>query len=279
MYIGGETRELADLKAVEEKEMAWSIPESRNPQPQKPGAPHLWTLEDYYATQEVFGVRHPPEMLFSKAFSKQFRLPKISRHTNTELKVEVVKMNTEMFDWAFTPANDYIVYEYLGRFYLHGLCILPIFSPDSLWLISVPPLGDELHSFIDSYLHRASIHRLFSILHWKHGDRIAFQSEMYLLGELKLDEGSVTGRKMNTMFSGEAYGWSQVNIPMSVHNVDHIFHVGDGIQVIVGNYKGQTGMVIGEEDGCLTVWTTLSEENMPISSDSDSRLRLTLLLH
>ena len=74
----------------------------------------LWALEDYYATQEVFGVRNPPGMSFSKAFGKKFRLQKISRHANTELKVEVVKMNTETFDWAFTPANNYIVYKYLG---------------------------------------------------------------------------------------------------------------------------------------------------------------------
>ena len=109
---------------------------------------------------------------------------------------------------------------------------------------------------------------------------ITFQNEMYLLGELKLHEGSVTGRKINTTFSGEAHGQSQVNIPMSVHDVNRIFHVGDGIKVTAGNYKGQTSMVIGEEDRCLTVWTTLSKESMPVScSDSELRPRLTLLSH
>ena len=83
---------------------------------------------------------------------------------------------------------------------------------------------------------------------------------MYLLGELKLHKGSVTGRKINTVFSGEAHGWSQVNVPMSVHNVNRIFRMGDGVEVTAGNYKGQTGAVIGEEDRCLTLWTTLSEE-------------------
>ena len=174
-----------------------------------------------------------------------------------------------MFDWAFTPMNNYIVYEYLGQFYLYGLCILPIFSLESLQLLSVPPLGNELQSFVNSYLHNASIHQLFSILHWKHGDRITFHFEMYLLGELKLHEGSVTGRKISTTFSGKAHGWSQVNVPMSVHDVNHIFCVGDGIEVTAGNYKGKTGAVIGEEDGCLTIWTTLSKESMPVScSDS-----------
>ena len=125
-------KQLADLKVVEEKEMVWSIPESRNPWPQKAGALCLWTLEDYYTTQKVFGVRHPSMMSFSKAFSKKFRLLKISRHANTELEVEVVKMDTKTFDWAFMPVNNYIVYECLGQFYLHGLYILPIFSPSSL---------------------------------------------------------------------------------------------------------------------------------------------------
>ena len=103
---------------------------------------------------------------------------------------------------------------------------------------------------------------------------------MYLLGELKSHEGSVTGRKINTTFSGEAHGQSQVDIPMSVHDVNHIFHMGDGVEVTAGNYKGQTSAVIGEEDGYLTIWTTLSKESMPVScSDSESRSRLTLLLH
>ena len=125
-------KELANLKVVEEKETVWSILESRNPWPQKAGTFRLWKLEDYYATQQVFGVRHPSMMLFSKAFGKKFRLLKISCHANTELEVEVVKMDTKTFDWAFTPTNNYTVYEYLGQFYLYGLCILLIFSLESL---------------------------------------------------------------------------------------------------------------------------------------------------
>ena len=96
---------------------------------------------------------------------------------------------------------------------------------------------------------------------------------MYLPGKLKLHKGSVTGRKINITLSGEAHGWSQVDVPMSVHNVNCIFCMGD-------DYKGQTSMVNREEDRCLTVWTTLSEESMSVSClDSESRSRLTLLSH
>ena len=77
---------------------------------------------------------------------------------------------------------------------------------------------------------------------------------MYLLEGLKIDEGSVTGRKINLRFSEDpVHEQSQVDIPMSVHDVNCIFCVGDGIEVIVGNYKGQTGTVIGEEGRCLTI--------------------------
>ena len=107
-------KQLADLKVVKEKEMVWSILESRNPWPQKAGTLHLWKLEDHYATQKVFRVRHPSMTSFSKAFSKKFRLPKISCHANTELEVKVVKMDTKTFDWVFMPMDNYIVYEYLG---------------------------------------------------------------------------------------------------------------------------------------------------------------------
>lgn len=274
-------KKLADLKIVEEMETSWSIPESRKPRSRKAGAPRLWTLGDYHTTQKVFGVRHSPETSFSKAFANKFRLPKISRCPDTALKVEVVEMDTKTFDWAFAPTNEYIVYEYLGGFYLYGLRILPIFSPNTLQPLPVPPLGDELQSFVDSHVHRASVHRLFSVLHWKHGDRIKFQNETYLLEGLKIDEGSVTGRKINLRFSEDpVHEQSQVDVPMSVHDVDRIFCVGDGVEVIAGNYKGQTGTVIGEEGGCLTIWTTFSEESIPVScSDSESKLKLTLLLH
>ena len=122
---------------------------------------------------------------------------------------------------------------------------------------------------------------MFSVLHWKHGDRIKFQNETYLLEGLKIDEGSVTGRRINLRFSEDpVHEQSQVDIPMSVHDVDRIFCVGDGVEVIAGNYKGQTGTVIGEEGGCLTIWTTFSKESIPMScSDSESKLKLTLLLH
>ena len=69
-------KQLADLKVVKEKEMVWSIPESRNLWPQKSGTLCLWTLEDYYPTQKVFGVRHPSMTSFSKAFEKIIQAPK-----------------------------------------------------------------------------------------------------------------------------------------------------------------------------------------------------------
>ena len=101
-------------------------------------------------------------------------------------------MNTKTFDWAFTEMNRYIAYKYLGQFYLHGLHILPIFSPLSLQPLMVPPLGNQLCSFVDSYIHHTTIHQLVLLYHWKHGDRIHYQNETYLLGVMNLVEGSVT---------------------------------------------------------------------------------------
>ena len=80
---------------------------------------------------------------------------------------------------------------------------------------------------------------------------ITFQNEMYLLGELKLHEGSVTERKINTTFSGEAHGQPQVDIPMSVHNVNCIFRVGDGVEVTAGNYRGKPAQLLEKKTGVL----------------------------
>ena len=96
-------KQLVDLKVVEEKETVRSILESRNLQPQKAGTLHLWTLEDYYTTQKVFGVIHPSMTSFSKGFGKKFRLPKFSHHTNTELEVEVVEMDTKCLTGHLHP--------------------------------------------------------------------------------------------------------------------------------------------------------------------------------
>ena len=61
---------------------------------------------------------------------------------------------------------------------------------------------------------------------------------------------------------------------MPVHEVECIFHIGDGIKITVGQYKGQTGTVFLEEtEGNLIIWTTISDEDVPVSFlDSDSRL-------
>ena len=106
---------LADLKKVEDEETAWGIMESRTVRTRKRPL-RLWKLEEYHMTRKVFGVRHSAGTLFSKAFSKKFRLPKISRQTenpgNLEIKVDTLEL--EMFDWAFVNTNEYIIYEYLG---------------------------------------------------------------------------------------------------------------------------------------------------------------------
>ena len=67
-------------------------------------------------TRKVFGVRHSAGTMFSKAFSKKFRLLKISCRTENpgNLEVEVDTLELETFDWAFVNTNEYIVYEYLG---------------------------------------------------------------------------------------------------------------------------------------------------------------------
>ena len=273
---------LVDLKKVEDEETAWGIMESRIVRTwTRKRNLRLWKLEEYYMTGKVFGTRHSAGTSFSKAFSKKFRLPKISRQADNpnNLKVEVDTLELETFDWAFVNTNEYIVYEYLGRFYLNGLRIVPIFFPKSLQLLSTPPLGDELRFFVDSYLHWALIHRLFSKLHWKHGDRIRYQNETYLLGGLNVDEGSVTGRKLNMKFSDETYEQSQVVVAMPIHEVDRIIRVGDGVEVIAGHYQGQTGTVLEEVNENLTILTTISEEGVPVNSfHSELCLDLTVLV-
>ena len=130
---------LVDLKKVEDEETAWGITESRIVWSRK-RHPCLWKLEEYYRTRKVFGIRHSAGTSFSKAFSTKFRLPKISCQANNpaNLKVKVDTLEVEKFDWAFINMNEYIVYEYLGQFYLNGLHIIPIFSLESLQLISTP---------------------------------------------------------------------------------------------------------------------------------------------
>ena len=274
--LGERITQLADLKRVEEEETAWSISEKRMHRPRKAGkasAPRLWVPAEYEETHQVFRVSYDQGISFSDVFAQGFSLPKISRRPGGDLEVEVVVMNTETFDWAFTEMNRYIAYEYLGQFYLHGLLILPIFSPSSLQPLMVPPLDDQLRSFVDSYIHRTAIHRLFSLYHWKHGDRIRYQNETYLLGVVNLEEGSVTGRKINTSFSAKTHDQSQ-DFAMPVHEVERIFHIGDGIEITAGQYKGQTGTLFLEEtEGNLTIWTTLSDEDVPVSfPNSDSKL-------
>lgn len=276
--------QLADLKRAEEAETAWSISESRMLRPRKVGkatAPRLWSPEEYEETQKVFRVSYNGGTPFTEAFAGKFKLPKVSRPyaNSAELEVEIVEMNTQTFDWAYTETSDYVIHEYLGRLYLRGLRIIPIFFPDSLQPVTVPPFDEQFHAFVDSYMHRTVIHRLFSLYHWKHGDKIGYQNEIYLLGVVDLEEGSVTGRKVNTNFSGEARDQVQ-DFPMPIHEVERIFCIGDSIEITAGRHKGQNGTLFLEETkGNLTIWITLSDEDIPVSfSNLNCRLNLTPFL-
>ena len=88
------------------------------------------------------------------------------------------------------------------------------------------------------------------------------------------------GRKLNTKFLDETYELSQADVAMPVHKVDHIVHMGDGVEVIAGHYQGQTGTVLKENGKYLTIWTTISEEGVPVSCfDSELWFDLTLLAY
>ena len=86
------------------------------------------------------------------------------------------------------------------------------------------------------------------------------------------------GRKLNMKFLDEIYEQSQVVVAMPVREVDCIIHVGDNVEVIAGHYQGQTGTVLEENNENLTIWTTMSEERVPVSS-FNSEMCLDLTLH
>ena len=73
------------------------------------------------------------------------------------------------------------------------------------------------------------------------------------------------GRKLNKKISNEMYELLQADVAMPIHKVNHIVHMGDGVEVIAGHYQGQTGTILQENDKYLTIWTTISEEGVPMS--------------
>lgn len=69
-----------------------------------------------------------------------------------------------------------------------------------------------------------------------------------LLGVVNMEEGSVMGRKVNMDFSGEAHDHIQ-DVTMPMDDMECIFCIGDGIEIMAEQYKGQNGTLFLEETG------------------------------
>lgn len=95
---------------------------------------------------------------------------------------------------------------------------------------------------------------------------------------IELNTKTMMGQKVKTSFSAEVLDQPPWDIPMSVHELEHLFCIGNGIKITAGQFKGESSMLLLDEmEGNLTIWTILSHEDQPVSFPS-SHSRFDLIL-
>lgn len=136
-----------------------------------------------------------------------------------------------------------------GRIFFRGLELVPIHDNRSLEVAA--PTAQELEPFVQSQFDGPRINRLFSALHWNHGDKLLYGADSqpglwYYLRELRLMDLSVRARKIDARFvdrdpNDATSGLEDVELHLQW--TQRAFAVGDSVEVIIGPHRGESGIV------------------------------------
>ena len=149
---------------------------------------------------------------------------------------------------------------YQGRMFLRGLELVPIHDNRALEVFN--PNVEHLIPFVQSHFDSPRIDHLFSVLHWKQGDRLSYGNEVgswYYLHEVLWKDLLVIARKINICFGDSGLdsntsGLDDVQLHLQWTKRD--FRVGDYIEATFGPEKGTCGMLTAVTDATVTVLKT-----------------------
>lgn len=147
---------------------------------------------------------------------------------------------------AFNFQEDECIYLYRKRYYLRGLCILPVYGCGALEPAPIPstlPMTPFAESKIDS----PHIDPVFSQSLWQQGDRLSDSHNVpHIICNINMVERSVGVRPTYDIDNVGSF-----DVPMQ--EMRRRFRVGDEVMVSAGSNKGRYGLVNFQVNDELTI--------------------------
>ena len=209
---------------------------------------------------------------FTDEFPNCFDRPAIVTDPETHQPVAGTKSLTLwVLDSMLSPLSLERIYFYQGRIFFRGLELVPIH--DNRALEVAYPNVEDLEPFVQSQFDGPRINRLFSALHWNHGDKLTHGDESdtwYYLREVVWRDQIVRARRINTCFGDPKLG-SDVSglddVQLHLRWTKHFFSPGDNVEITFGPHKGISGTLITVTNEMVIVMTT---NFIDVSKDSYS---------
>ena len=152
------------------------------------------------------------------------------------------------------------IFFYQGHMFLWGLELVPIHDNRALEVFN--PNVKHLIPFVQSHFDSPRIDCLFSVLHWKQGDRLSYGNKVgswYYICEVLWKDLLVIVRKINICFGDSGLdsnmlGLNDVQLHLQWTKCD--FRVSDYIEAMFGLEKGTCGMLTTVTDATVTILKT-----------------------
>lgn len=197
---------------------------------------------------------------FANDLGSCFDRPAIVTSATTHQPVVGANLQTLWsLDTIVSPLDNESIFFYQGRMFLRGLELVPIY--DNRALEVAHPNIQDLEPFIQSQFDQLRINRLFSALHWQHGDKLTYNDDRvtwYYLREVLWKDQTVRARKINPSFGDTnlddgTSGLDDVNLHLRW--TKRAFQVGDSVEVTFGPHKGMSGAITTVTDQMVTILT------------------------
>jgi hypothetical protein len=192
---------------------------------------------------------------FSKVFANKFTERMVTHDPNTNQEVISKELlDLSEFDWLGDSVPEEKVYQFRSLLFYRGLVILPIYGYGAVERVAVPP-AEEIVTFTESNIDPVRIDSLLSQLHWQTGERVRHVDGIYQLEDIQLHNGCASAFRLQAEH-GTIAQWFPVN------ELHRTFFTGDGVVILAGLHKGQTGFVLREENGLLHVLVTADDDDV-----------------